>query len=636
MCGISGLLYHDRTRRPERRDIEAMTDALAHRGPDERGCYVDGPVALGNRRLSIIDVAAGHQPMCNEDGTVWITYNGEVYNYAELADELCAKGHRFRTKSDTEVVLHLYEEAGEDCVERLRGMFGFAIWDTRQEKLLLARDRLGIKPLYYFAGDEFLAFGSEIRALLQLPSVPRRVNVQALHDYLTFRYNIAPETMFDGILKVPPGHVLVARRGEVKIRRYWDLDFSRKIAMSEDDCVAEFARRFVQVTKSHLMSEVPLGVLLSGGLDSTVVTAVVSELVGRPIKTFSVAFADDGDEYDERFYARLAARHYATDHHEIAITHRDFREGLPGYIEHMEEPMADPASIPLYYVSKLAKDHVTVILSGEGSDELFGGYMRADDFRGFDRACRIRRIPRLVRDHLLAPLNDGVIRSPRIARYLELARLPLSHYPLRVPTYMGGVLSEDAKWALYGERVKACGGLRKSEDLVVDAYRNTLGLEFLDQMLYVYTKQWLPDDLLLKADKMTMAHSLELRVPFLDHTLVEFVASLPVDLKLRRNGHGSCITKYVLRKAFGDKTPAPILNRRKVGFAVPLQRLFQHELKEVAWDVLHSRRLSESGLFDTREVDALLQAHGTGRDHAPALWSLLVFGMWYRLFRVTA
>ena len=635
MCGISGILYHDRARRPERRVIEAMTDSLIHRGPDDGGCYLDGPVGLGNRRLSIIDVASGHQPMSNEDGTVWITYNGEVYNYAELSDELHTKGHRFQTKSDTEVVLHLYEELGEECVERLRGMFGFAIWDKREEKLLLARDRLGIKPLYYFAGDEFLAFGSEIRALLQLPSVPRRLNVQALHDYLTFRYNIAPETMFDGIAKVPPGHILVARHGEVKVRQYWDLDFSRKVAMSEDDCIAEFARRFVQVTQSHLMSEVPLGVLLSGGLDSTVVTAVVSELVGRSIKTFSVAFAADGDDYDERFYARLAARHYATDHHEIAITHRDFREGLPGYVEHTEEPMADPASIPLYYVSRLAKDHVTVILSGEGSDELFGGYMRADDFRGFDRACRVRRIPRLVRDHLLEPLNERVIGSRRIARYLELARLPLSHYPLRVPTYMGGVLSEDAKWALYGERLKARGGFRRSEDLVVDLYRNTLDSEFLDQMLYVYTKQWLPDDLLLKADKMTMAHSLELRVPFLDHTLVEFVASLPVDLKIQRNGHRSCITKYVLRKAFGAKTPAAILNRTKLGFPVPLQRLFQGELKEIAWDTLQSRSFSESGLFDTRAVEALLRENAGGHDHAPALWSLLVFGLWYRLFRVT-
>ncbi|MBI4271487.1 MAG: asparagine synthase (glutamine-hydrolyzing) [Candidatus Rokubacteria bacterium] len=636
MCGISGILYHDRARRPEQRVVEAMTDALAHRGPDERGCHIDGPAALGNRRLSIIDIASGHQPMCNEDGAVWITYNGEVYNYAELRDELSAKGYRFRTRSDTEVVLHLYEETGEECVERLRGMFGFAIWDKRQETLLLARDRLGIKPLYYFAGDEFLAFGSEIRALLQAESVPRRLNVQALHDYLTFHYNIAPATMFDGILKVPPGHVLIARRGEVKLRRYWDLDFSRKVAMSEDDCVAEFRQRFVQVTKSHLMSEVPLGVLLSGGLDSTVVTAVASELVGRPVKTFSVAFADDGDDYDERFYARLAARHYATDHHEIAITHRDFREGLPGYIEHTEEPMADSASIPLYYVSRLAREHVTVVLSGEGSDELFGGYMGAADFRGFDRARRVRRIPRLVRDHLLDPLNTRVIGSPRIARYLELARRPLSHYPLRVPLYMGGVLSEEAKWALYGERVKARGGLRRSEDLVVDAYRNTLDLEFLDQMLYVYTKQWLPDDLLLKADKMTMAHSLELRVPFLDHTLVEFVASLPPDLKLRRNGHGGGITKYVLRKAFGEKTPAPILNRTKLGFPVPITRLLRDELKEVAWDVLQSRSLRESGLFDPTKVATLLEEHEAGRDHAAALWLLLVFGLWSRHFQVTA
>jgi asparagine synthase (glutamine-hydrolysing) len=296
--------------------------------------------------------------------------------------------------------------------------------------------------------------------------------------------------------------------------------------------------------------------------------------------------------------------------------------------------MADPASIPLYYVSRLAKDYVTVILSGEGSDELFGGYMGAEDFKGFDRACRIRRIPGLVRERLLAPLNARVIGSARIARYLELAKLPLSHYLLHVPFYMGGVLSEDAKWALYGERVKAAGGFRRSEDLVVGAFRDTLGLEFLDQLLYVYTKQWLPDDLLLKADKMTMAHSLELRVPFLDHQLVEFVASLPVDMKIRRNGHRRCITKYILRKAFQDRIPPEILHRQKMGFPVPLPHLFQHELRDIAWDVLGGRSLRESGLFDTEKIAALLREHDAGIDHSPRLWLLLVFGLWYRQFNV--
>jgi asparagine synthase (glutamine-hydrolysing) len=634
MCGINGILYFDRERRPDRLLIAAMNQALAHRGPNDEGYYSDGPVALGNRRLSIIDRSAGHQPLSNEDGSVWITYNGEIYNHAELRRDLLAAGHVFKTYTDTEVIVHLYEEAGADCVQRLTGMFAFAIWDRRTATLLLARDRLGIKPLYYWLGPGFLAFSSEIRALLCIDSLRPRLDLQALHDYLTFRYNVAPQTMLQGVLKVPPGHLLVARGGDVKLRQYWDLDYSKKLLLSEDECIDEFRQRFIATTRSHLVGEVPLGVLLSGGLDSTAVTGVVSELTGRRVKTFSVAFAADGDDYDERRYARLAARHYRTEHHEIAITHKDFANGLADYIRSMEEPMADSASIPLYYVSKLAKDHVTIVLSGEGSDELFDGYMSASDFRGYDRARWIRKVPGLIRNHIVKPLNDGLVKSARLTRYLDLANRPLSHYPLVVPFYMGGgVFSEEAKRAIYGRRMDA-SQFHRSEALVVDLYRRTLGWEFLDQLSYVYSKQWLPDDLLLKADKMTMAHSLELRVPFLDHPLVEFVASLPVDMKMRRNGQRSCITKYILRKAFQDKTPPEIVHRQKMGFPVPLHRLFQHELREIAWDVLGGRCLRESGLFDTKKITTLLRENDAGIDRSPHLWTLLVFGLWYHLFEV--
>lgn len=634
MCGINGILYYERDRRPDRLLIQAMNRALAHRGPNDEGDYSDGPVALGNRRLSIIDLAAGHQPMSNEDGSVWITYNGEIYNHADLRRDLLAAGHVFKTHSDTEVIVHLYEEAGADCVQQLTGMFTFAIWDRRTATLLVARDRLGIKPLYYCLGRDFLAFSSEIRALLHIDSRRPRLDLQALHDYLTFRYNVAPQTMVQGILKLPPGHLLVARGRDVKIRQYWDLDYSKKLPLSEDECIDEFRQRFIATTQSHLVGEVPLGVLLSGGLDSATVAGVVSDLRGDGVKTFSVAFADDGDAYDERRYARLAARRYRTEHHEVAITHQDFVSGLADYIRSMEEPTADPASIPLYYVSKLAKDHVTIVLSGEGSDELFGGYMDASDFRGFDRARWVRKVPGLIRNHLVKPLNDGLVRSARLNRYLQLASRPVSHYPLVVPTYMGGVFSEEAKRAMYGRLMKDADNLRRSEELVIDLYRRTLGFEFLDQLLYVYSKQWLPDDLLLKADKMTMAHSLELRVPFLDHSLVEFVASLPVDMKIRRTGRGAYVTKYVLRKAFPDKIPPEILDRPKMGFPVPLHRLFQHELRDLAGDVFGGRSLRESGLFDTEKITALLRENEAGIDHSARLWSLLVFGLWYQLFDV--
>lgn len=634
MCGINGILYRDRERRPDRALIESMNRALAHRGPNDEGSHIDGHVALGNRRLSIIDLSSGHQPMSNEDGSVWITYNGEIYNHAELRKDLVARGHIFKTHADTEVLIHLYEEEGENCVARIAGMFGFAVWDRRNDTLLLARDRLGIKPLYYWLGPDVLAFSSEIRPLLQVDSIRPRLDPEALHDYLTFRYNVAPRTMLQGIRKLPPGHLLVVRGGEVKIRQYWDLDYSTKLSLSENECIDQFRQRFIAATQSHLVGEVPLGVFLSGGLDSTTVTGIVSELTGTQVKTFSVAFENDGDDYDERRYARIAARHYRTDHHEIVVSHKDFVNGLADYICSMEEPMADPASIPLYYVAKLAKDYVTIILSGEGSDELFGGYMSAADFKGFNRARWTRKVPRIIRDGIVKPLNEGLVKSERLNRYLHLANRPLSHYLLAVPAHMGGAFSDDAKRAIYGPLMKERNAFRPSDELVVDLYRKTLGFEFLDQLLYVYSKQWLPDDLLLKADKMTMAHSLELRVPFLDHSLVEFVASLPTDLKIRRNGHGAYVTKYILKKAFQDKIPPEILHRPKLGFPVPMRRLFQHELRDVAADVFGSRSLRESGLFNMEQIARLLQENDAGVDHSARLWSLLVFGLWYRMFQV--
>src|SRR2546422_6545968 len=635
MCGIAGILCYDPSRSPDRDLIEAMNRAMLHRGPDDGGIYLDGPVALGNRRLSIIDLAAGHQPVDNEDGTVWITYNGETYNYADLREELLAKGHRFKTSSDTEVIVHLYEEIGERCVERLRGMFAFALWDKRRARLLLARDRLGIKPLYYYRGGEFLAFASEIRALLALPTIQPRLNRRALHDYLSFQYTVAPQTMFEGVQKLEPGHLLVANGAETRQERYWRLDYSRKLPLSEEACIEEFHDRFVAVTRSHLVGEVPLGVMLSGGLDSTAVAAVVSELVGQ-VKTFSVAFADDGEGYDERRYARLAARHFATDHHEIAMTRQDFVRGLRDYIWSMEEPMADPSSVPLYAVSRLASDHVTIVLSGEGSDQLLGGYSSASDFRGVARARWFRKIPAPVRRGLLEPLNAGLLRSSRIRRHLDLADSPLSHYLQLVPTYMGGnVFSEEGKRQLYGPRMREDGWPR-SEAVAVGAYREAASFEVVDRLFSVCTTQWLPDDLLLKADKMTMAHSLELRVPFLDHTFVEFAASLPVRLKIRMNGRRNLITKYALRRAFQGKIPREIIERPKRGFPVPLQRLLREDLRSMARDLLGSRLVRESGLFDPQQVQALLQlSEGAGIREYLQLWRLLVFCIWLDLFKVT-
>ena len=633
MCGIAGILSCNGAHTPERDLIEAMNATLVHRGPDQGDVFLDEGIALGSRRLSIIDLAAGPQPLSNEDGTVWITYNGEIYNHASLREDLVARGHTFKTLTDTEVIVHLYEEMGERCVERLQGMFAFGIWDKRSRTLLLARDRLGIKPLYYYEGSNFLAFASGIRALLTL-DVPRRLNAQALHDYLTFHYTVAPDTMIDAVRKLEPGHVLVAQNGKVNKRRYWALDYSRKPALPEEECIDAFAERFREVTERHMVADVPLGVLLSGGLDSTAVTAVVSQLAGRQVKTFSVAFADDGEAYDERRYAQLVARHYGTDHHEIAITRQDFVNALPHYIYALEEPMADAASVPLYFVAKLAREHVTVVLSGEGSDELLGGYFRTSDFRGAARAQWVRRIPRLLRRGVIGPINDRVLASRRIHRYLELADRPPGDYFQVSPMYMGAnVFSEEAKREFYGPSMRGLS-LRPSEAIVVDAYRRASRLDLVDQLLSVYTEQWLPDDLLLKADKMTMAHSLELRVPFLDHTFVEFVASLPVNLKLRSNGNGSLITKYALRRAFEHSMPSEIMNRPKLGFPVPLPSLFRHELKPLARDVFASRVVKESGLFNPSRLQAALDQGETDINHWGRLWRVLVFCLWQEAFKV--
>ena len=635
MCGIAGILNYDPGRAVDPAVIEAMTRAMTHRGPDDHGVYVDGHIGLGHRRLSIIDLAAGHQPMSNEDGTVWIVFNGEIYNYRELRDELLGKGHTFRTKSDTEVIIRMYEEAGEHCLQRLAGMFSFAIWDRKKQTLLLARDRLGIKPLYIVNSQGFLAFSSEIRSLLEIKSIEPRLNLQALHNYLTFRYNIAPETMFKNIEKLMPGHILIAHSGRIQISQYWDVDYAKKLVCSEEEIVDEFHRRLSACTKSHLVGEVPLGVLLSGGLDSTAITGLVSAHTGAKVKTFSIGFeGNDQNGYDERSYARLASKYFETDHYEVGITGKEFVDGVGEYIWHMEEPMADPASIPLYYVAKLAKEHVTVILSGGGSDELLAGYTFWLPFKGYDRAELIRKIPPILRRYVLNPLNNTIFQSTRAKRYLDLAELPSSHYPFHFPIYMGNVFSEQAKAELYSQQVKSANRFEPSAERVIDSYKKTTSFEFLDQMLYVYTKQWLPDDLLLQADKMTMAHSLELRVPFLDHTFVEFIASLPPSLKLRRNGDGTYITKYLLRKAFAGKIPAEILQRKKLGFPVPLEHLFRSELKTYALDVFHSQSFKQRGVFKIEKVLSLIRDHESGIDRSAQLWSILVFARWSEMFQV--
>ena len=632
MCGIAGLVNDD-GRAADRDVLTAMTAAMHHRGPDDHGLFFDRQVGLGHRRLSIIDRAAGHQPMGNEEETVWIVFNGEIYNFQEIREDLIAQGHRFRTRSDTEVIIHLYEDLGEGCVQRLHGMFAFAIWDRRTETLLLARDRMGIKPLYYHAGRHAFVFASEIRSLLAVDGVSPALNLQAMHDFLTYRYVAAPQTAWRGIYKLQPGHLLSLKAGTVAVKPYWDLNFSKKLAMPEDEMVDECYRRLEASTKSHLVGEVPHGVFLSGGLDSTMITGLVARMSGQRVKTFSVGFDGDADrDQDELPYARLAAGHFGTDHHELVMTPEQYADGLRDFVWSMEEPMADPSAIPLYALSRLAKESVTIMLSGEGSDELLAGYTFWQPLTGYRRAEWVRRIPSSLRRWGLGPLNRAAIGSARLARYLDLAEAPRSSYFEHVPAQMTSYFSEEMKRAIYGPALEGAA-VSPSDGLVRDAYRRAAPFEPLDQMLYVYSKQWLPDDLLLKADKMTMAHSLELRVPFLDHPFVEFAAGLPEDMKVRKSGR-EYIEKYALRRAAARLIPREIIDRRKLGFAVPVWTLFDRGLRGMAWDVIHSDSFRRSGLFDEGNVTAVLKQVPSGRGGDwRLLWLLLVFGVWLDCFK---
>jgi len=522
-------------------------------------------------------------------------------------------------------------------------MFAFAIWDDRHHKLFLARDRFGIKPLYYqlSAGQDAIYFASEIKALLSLDPTPKRIDRQALHDYLTFRYTISPRTMFDGIEKLPPAHFLVFSEKGARIERYWKLDYRKVEELNDVEWVNALRQRLMDSVSSHLASDVPVGVLLSGGLDSSVVAAAMQARLTKPIKTFSVAF-EEGGIYDERRFARKVAEHLGTDHHETVITCRDFVNALPAFVWHMDEPVADPASIPLYYVSQLARRHVTVVLSGEGSDELLAGYPFWAHFKGYQRLKLFKKLPGMLRETLIKGLNKSFLRSKRLENYLRMSRYPLSAYGRLAPSFQDNVLSEDEKRRLYCPEFIKDLLIEDSVEKVKRVYNFAEEFEFLDQMLCVSMTQWLPEDLLVKADKMTMAHSIELRVPFLDHLLVDFIARMPTNLKVRKNGKGYSV-KYALKKAFADMIPREIVEREKLGFAVPYVRWFKGQMREMLHDVLLSKRAREDGILNPSEVESLLRvtlsadqnhSHDTWDPQAKKVWSLFVFELWRQRFSV--
>jgi asparagine synthase (glutamine-hydrolysing) len=601
--------------------LDRMCRVIRHRGPDDQGTLVRGVVALGMRRLSIIDLSGGHQPISGCDSSVTVVFNGEIYNYRELQKELERRGHRFHTHSDTESIVHAYEEYGAGCVEHLRGMFGFALWDERKRELFIARDRAGKKPLYYtLTPTGTLVFGSELKSLLEHPEVERELDVEALDAYLTFGYVPDPLSIFRGIRKLPPGHHLTYKDGEVRVREYWDFPFEPDtVQRTEEDYLEELRALLDESVRVRLVADVPLGAFLSGGVDSSAVVGFMSRHTAQPVKTFSIGFHEDS--YSELKYARLAAKHFATDHHEFIVT-PDICHIVDELAWHFDEPFADSSAIPTYMVSKLAREHVKVVLSGDGGDELFAGYTRY----GIDRQrSAFAHLPAFLRRGVMRPLSRSLPHGAWGRNFLyNVALDPVDRYVDSI-----SIFSELNKPSLYTEDFRR---RLKGLELAGARYRKLAASvatgKPLDRLLYLDSKTYLPGDILTKVDRMSMAVSLESRVPLLDHHLIEFVARMPDSMKM--NG---LQTKYIFRRAVRDLVPAEILDRPKQGFGVPLQQWINDQLRERIHETLLEQRTRERGFIEDSYVRRLLDEHERHRrDHSGQLWALFMLEEWQRIF----
>jgi asparagine synthase (glutamine-hydrolysing) len=629
MCGICGKLYFDSGQKVASEQVDRMMAAISHRGPDGEGKYLSGQVGLGHTRLAIIDLSTGDQPMTNEDETIWLVYNGEVYNFHELREQLVRKGHSFRSTSDTEVIIHLYEEYGPECVSRLRGMFAFALWDEATKTLLLARDRVGIKPLYYINTGKTLLFGSEIKSLLCDADVQREVDLQGIHRFLTFLYLPGDQTLFKGVRKLEPGHYLLVKRGRVTCHKYWDLHFVPAANGKSLRGTCENLRALLARTiRQHMISDVPVGVLLSGGVDSTIVLSCAAQETRKRLQTFTIGFRGE-DFDDERPFARLAAERFGTEHHEITISAEEFSGFLPTYIRHMEEPVCEAPAVALHYVSRLARQHVKVVLSGEGGDEAFGGYQT---YRNLLLLERIKGAAGPFRDLLAFGVGrlGKLIGFGRLEKYAPLCKTTLSNYYYsRVGTpfsYFNLHRPELCTQDFYAS-VDDTGCRRIIGEMFALVERQTAAQPVLNRMLYVDTKTWLPDDLLIKADKITMANSLELRVPLLDHVVLEFAAGLPAHFKV-----SNWTTKRILKEAFKDRVPREVIERRKAGLPVPLRRWMRSDLGDFVREILLSQSSLGRGYFQKGAVERLLQRNAVHGGLMKEVFSLLVLELWHREF----
>jgi len=614
MCGIAGIVSLNG--RPVALDeVRSMCAAMFHRGPDDDGFYLSVSAALGMRRLSIIDLKTGRQPVRNEDGSIWVVLNGEVYNFKELRRELEQRGHAFYTATDTEVIVHLYEQYGVRCVEKIRGMFAFALWDERHRQLLLARDRLGIKPFYYAEVGGRLVFASELKAILQLPEIQRTLNWNSIDHLFTFLTTPRSESIIDGVHKLLPGHILVASPGQrPRVERYWEVNFEPDYTHDEDYFVERLRELLEESVRLHLVSDVPLGAFLSGGIDSSSVVATMARLISRPVKTFSVGFTEQ--DYSELDYARRVAKQFGTEHHELVLE-PDVLDIIEELAWHLDEPLGDPSAIPTYMVSRLASGHVTVVLSGDGGDELFAGY---DKYvvEGKERRYNLPATARALLGVLANAMPSGMrgrnflrhFSLSGFTRYLDACTLfrPQEKKKLFLPDAFEH-LSRCDPWGAEAEYLAKENG------------------SWLSAVQYLDLQGYLPLDILTKVDRMSMAHSIEARVPLLDHKLVEFAATIPPELKLRNR-----VTKYIFKRAMKGILPDEILDRPKHGFAVPLGRWFRGQLGPFVRELLLSERSRSRGILNTGYIEQLLERHRKGRELDFQLWTLISFELWCRTF----
>ena len=623
MCGICGI-YNVKTQQPvDRRILKDMNDTLKHRGPDDEGFYISNTVGLGQRRLSIIDLEGGKQPMANEDETIWITFNGEIYNFKELYDELIKKGHVFKTRSDTEAIIHLYEEEGEGCFQHLRGMFAIALWDQRRRRLVLARDRVGKKPLFYFYDGNRIVFASEMKAILKAEHIPQDIDLEAVCDYFSFLYIPVPKSIYKKIRKIRPGHYAVIDDKGIQESEYWDLSFAHPKELSEEKWCEKLLEVYRESVQVRLMSDVPLGAFLSGGIDSSSVVALMSDIKDEPVLTSSIGFEEQ--DFNELGYARKIASRFETDHHEKIV-----RPDAVGIVEklawHYDEPFADSSAVPTYYVSKVARENVTVALSGDGGDENFAGYRRYC----FDRRENILRafLPFYVRRPIfgiLASLYPKADWAPRIFRGKATLEA-LSCSPLEGYFRSMSAFRPDLKERFLHPDVRRSLAGYDSLNVFRFYYDKADTDDPLSRIQYLDIKTYLTDDILVKVDRASMANSLEVRAPILDHKFMELIATIPSSLKLRgRTG------KYIFKKALEKILPNEILYRKKMGFGVPLAHWFRNELKDMAYETIFNH--SSDGLFQRSTIEQIWRQHQNGfRDYSTPLWTLFMFRLWQKQF----